>query len=249
MQEEVARLFPGLTTRRLDGDTAKEEEGGAHIANEFSKGACNVIIGTQFAFKFFPESGAFDYSAVVMSDGILSIPDFRAQERVYEIVHAVKRMARTSCVVQTYRPQLPLFAQVAEDNWDAFAQDELSLRKALGWPPFVQIIKLSYEHKDSVHAEQEAKILKSKLDLQLQHILGQQNVKTQNYPLPITHYSFVLGPAPAFIAKVRNTYSWYLIVKWPVDEKGNPRNLVLRNRLLDMAGKGWDIDVDPVDLV
>lgn len=243
LQEELMRLFPKLAVRRLDGDTAKEEGGAAYITKEFREGACNVIIGTQFALKFFPDSGAFDYSAVVMSDGILSIPDFRAQERVYEIIHVVRRMARTSCVVQTYRPQLPLFAQAAQDSWDAFARDELALRKALGWPPFVQIIKLSYAHKDSIRAEQEAKALKNKLELQTKHF-----EHDSRFQIPDSQFQ-ILGPAPAFISKVRNAYMWYLILKWPVDEKGNPRNLVLRNRFLDLAGKGWNVDVDPIDLV
>ena len=57
----------------------------------------------------------------------------------------------------------------------------------------------------------------------------------------------ILGPAPAFIAKNKNLYPWYIILKLPKILR-EEKNLPLRGRLLEIVPKEWDIDVNPIDI-
>jgi len=234
VEEEIIRLAPERTVVRMDGDRAPSEEKQNEIFTSFREGNADIMIGTQLALK--PELlPTIAYTGIVTMDPLLSLPDFRINERIYYMVDMLCAIAKKKCILQTYRPETPVFLQALQGDWKKFEEHEHAMRKALRWPPYSHIVKLTYNHSNAKDAEEEAQKLKTKLELQIQHI-GASN------------YVRILGPAPAFIPKVRGKYVWYMIIKWEI-EKDEPKNLPLRNRLLEVVSRGWDIDVDPSDIV
>ena len=234
VEEEITRLAPERTVVRMDGDRAPSEEKKNEIFTSFREGNADILIGTQLALK--PELlPTIAYTGIVTMDPLLSLPDFRINERIYYMVDMLRAIAKKKCILQTYRPETPVFLQALRGDWKKFEEHEHAMRRALHWPPYSHIVKLAYNHSSAKSAEEEAQKLKTKLDLQIQHI-GASN------------YVRILGPAPAFIPKVRGKYVWYMIIKWKI-EGGEPKNLPLRNRLLEVVSRGWDIDVDPSDIV
>lgn len=234
VEEEIARLFPQKTVLRMDSDNAPSHEAQNKIFESFREKSASILIGTQLALKseLLPPIA---YSGIVTIDPLLSLPDFRINERIYYIIDTLRTITEKQCLLQTYRPETPVFLQALQGTWKKFEKHEHVMRKALRWPPYSHIVKLTYTHKDSNIAEEEAQKLKTKLDLQI-HNIGASN------------YVRILGPAPAFIPKTRGKYVWYMILKWEI-ENNEPKNLPLRNRLLEVISRGWDIDVDPSDIV
>lgn len=244
VENEVKRIAPHLNIIRLDTDSVASAEAQAEILKDFQKGRYQILIGTKLAFKEYllPR---LDASAVVMYDTLLNLPAYRSSESVYETIWRLRQLTRDKVLVQTYNPEIPLFSYMRDDSFEPFFKGELEKRKALHYPPFSQLIKLTYGHPDEQKAEEEAKILKQKLEVQLEALTNGN--KKNHRPQAISHLQ-ILGPAPAFIPRVRGRYLWYILIKWP-KKNGKIKDLSLRNRLLDIVPKEWDIDVDPIDIV
>ena len=240
VMEEVNKIAPYLKSARLDSDMNVNAES---VLSNFKRGKFNVLVGTRLALKE-PLLPLLDYSAMIMADTTLNLPAFNSSEQVYEILFRFRALTKKKVWVQTYHADLSLFSRAGETDFKNFFRDELVKRKLLNYPPFAQLIKLTYAHKNDKIAEQEAQITKQKLEIQLKAL---QN--NSDYKLSTVNYQIILGPAPAFIPKVANKYIWYMLIKWPKNEKGEVQDIKLRNRLLSVVGKDWDIDVDPVDVV
>ncbi|MEX0916591.1 MAG: hypothetical protein WDZ44_00590, partial [Candidatus Spechtbacterales bacterium] len=118
---------------------------------------------------------------------------------------------------------------------EPFFENQLTLRKILGWPPFASITQLVFAHKSAETAKREVVVAKKKLDEQLAHLAAPTGVA-------------ILGPSPAMGKRERNTYRWYILIKWPRGEDGTILELEKRNRLLSVISPRWDITVDPIDI-
>ncbi|MBI2462641.1 MAG: primosomal protein N' [Candidatus Spechtbacteria bacterium] len=240
VQEEIEILFPELKVCRIDSDAAQTFEAQREIIKDFNEGKYDVLIGTHFSLKPLAYSPVA-YSAIISIDPLLSLPDYRMGERVFDIVQKLRAMCAKEYAVQTYHPEAPVLQLAMQNKWNEFARQEIPLRKMLKWPPFSQIIRLAYEHKDSNRAQQDVLTTKKRLETQIKYL-------AKDYPSVMPAVQ-LLGPSPAFVPKVNNWFLWYIIVKWPVARLGDPVEIEARNRLLDILPKGWDIDVDPIDLI
>ncbi|MEX2008436.1 MAG: primosomal protein N' [Candidatus Spechtbacterales bacterium] len=238
--EEVADCAPNLVVARLDSDIAPTREEQEHILADFREGDTNVLVATALALKEHALP-TLDTSAIIMLDTVLTLPAYRSGERVFSMVAFLRLFTKSNLFVQTYHPQLPLFALAQASDATPFYEKELAKRKALRWPPFVQLVKLTYSHRDAEYAEREAVALKRKLEAQTARLARSSKLETQSFS--------VLGPAPGFIPRVAGKNIWYILVKWPLNKDGSVRNLQLRNHLLSVVPPGWDVDVDPLDVV
>ena len=184
-----------------------------------------------------------NWAGIITLDPILSIPDFSMGERIFETLQKIGEVAKNKIILQTYVSENYLLKNIlgmyntdarpgpASVSFEKFAEKELKMRKALSFPPFSQIIKISYAHANPQKAEQEAKVLKNKLDLQL-----------NNYKIPASKLQ-ILGPAPAFVPRQKNRYIWQIMLKSKIQD------LALRNKLLRVVPSDWKIDVDPIEML
>ncbi len=152
IEELTSRLFPDARVERLDLDTTRNKGETDRILNSFSKGKTDILIGTQLVAKGldFRNVGLV---GVISADSSLNIPDYRSTERTFQLVTQVSGRAgrgdrRGRVVVQSY--DTGNFALKAAENNDykAFYDSEIALRKLMDYPPFSDLILAEFTSED-----------------------------------------------------------------------------------------------------
>jgi primosomal protein N' (replication factor Y) len=142
--ETVRELFPRARVVRMDSDTTTRVGDHARLLDEFAERG-DVLVGTQMVAKGldFP---TVTLACVVAADIGLHAPDFRASERTFDLITQVAgrsgRARAGEAIVQTYAPAHPAIVFAAHHDYDGFAAQELEERRALGYPPFAQLLYL-----------------------------------------------------------------------------------------------------------
>ncbi len=230
---ELHRLFPGITTARLDSDALRKRGVLEKIIQEFRDHKIDILVGTQIIAKGhdFPN---VDLVGVILADLSLNIIDFRAGERTFSLLTQVagrsgrgRRGGRV--IIQTYNPEHYTIQTSLKQDYPSFYSQEIERRKILELPPFSQLIKLELRHKDQNKAEQKAYRIKELLE-------GFANRDFE-----------ILGPAPHPVPRLRGEYRWDLIIK--------SKNLASTLRLLyniigfriRFEGVKLIVDVDPYE--
>ncbi len=215
---------------RLDSDIAEKPEQQQKIINKFNKFPNAILIGTQMLID--KGINPADLVAIISIETLLNLPDYRSSEQVFRIITQLHTMSKKYFYVQTYNPDNFVFKTALDNNWEKFYNKEIEIRKSLKYPPFSQIIKLSFKHKNPKKANQEARILFTKLNQQIKSQLRSKRSKID-----------LLGPVPAFIPKIAGKYQWHIVIKSQI------KNLKTRNKLLKIIPPYWEIEVDSSSLL
>ena len=225
----VQRGYPHVDVLRWDRDVATSPRAHEDILTRFRTGEAQVLVGTQMIAKglHFP---SVSLVGVVSADVGLSIPDYRAGERAFQLLLQVAgRAGRGSSegkvIIQTFQPENYAVQAAATQDYQAFYLREMAYRRMQGNPPYGRLIRLVFSHTNLARCEAEAIKLASKL-------------RQQQAEWDITDAE-ILGPMPAFPTRLRGRFRWHIILRGT-----NPRSL------LDKVNvpKGWVVDVDPVAL-
>lgn len=201
LQEELVKLLPSVRVVRMDQDTTGGKMAYDRILDSFSKGEYDILLGTQMVAKGHDVKNVTAVG-IIAADSILNLPDFRAAERVYALLtQAAGRAGRGDkpgrVVVQTYNPEHYAVQAGAAHDYNAFYEAEIVFRKALCYPPYGQIIKLTAQADE----ECKARCLADKIINELGQRLG-ANAKTE-----------VIGPFPAPIAKMNDIFRMNIVIK------------------------------------
>jgi primosomal protein N' (replication factor Y) (superfamily II helicase) len=152
LESELARRVPGLERIRLDADTAAKP-GALHEALErFANAQAAALIGTQMVAKghHFPGVAV---AAVVDADTGLAFPDFRAEERTFQLVTQLAgrsgRDAPGVVLVQTFQPDATPIAYAVRHDVPGFLAQELARREELSYPPFSHLVSLVVSGADA----------------------------------------------------------------------------------------------------
>jgi primosomal protein N' (replication factor Y) len=150
--EEIARLIPEARIERLDGDTSTSERAFKRIVTRFDSGEADILVGTQILTKGF-DFGGVTTVGILNADNLLTMPDFRASERAFQLMMQVagragRRNDRGRVVIQTSQPKHPVIRFVATGDYHAMANSELAERQAFGYPPYSHLIRLLMRHED-----------------------------------------------------------------------------------------------------
>jgi primosomal protein N' (replication factor Y) len=229
VEGEVQALFPHARTLRWDWETTRQK--GAHdiILSHFINHHADILIGTQMIAKGL-DLPLVTLVGVVLADVGLSLPDVRSAERTFQILTQVAGRAGRSplggqVVLQTFLPDHYVILAASRHDYQAFYQRELEYRRELHYPPFSQLVRLEYRHRDPERAESSAHSLAG----QIQAWIRQENhVETE-----------LVGPVPCFFARIGGLYRWQLVLRGP-----DPASL-LRGRALG----DWRIEVNPPSLL
>ena len=145
LESELARTLPGLERVRLDADTAAARGGLEAALERFAASRSIVLIGTQMVAKGHHFPGV-EVAAVVDADAGLAFPDFRAEERTFQLVTQLAgrsgRDAPGRVLVQTFQPDALPFAFALRHDVAGFLAHELTRREELGYPPFSNLVTL-----------------------------------------------------------------------------------------------------------
>lgn len=225
IESELTKMFPRSRTARFDADTAAKEA--AHVRyQDLYDGKIDIIIGTQMLAKGF-DLPKLAVVGVVQADSGLLMPDFQAEERVFQLIYQViGRVGRQNhsgkAIIQTFNPEHPAIAAAVARDYSSFYQNEILHRQIEGFPPYRYLLKLTCVYrteKGAIEASQKmAKVLRKRYpDLE------------------------VLGPTPAFYEHLGGKYRWQLVVK--------SRQ---RSQLVAIAKQmpaPWQFDIDPTSLL
>jgi primosomal protein N' (replication factor Y) len=145
LERELERELPELQLIRLDADAVARPEELAASLRRFSDAQGAVLLGTQMVAKGHHFEGV-ELAAVVDADTGLGLPDFRAEERTFQLITQLAgrsgRDAPGRVIVQTFQPDARPIAYAARHDVSRFLTEELERRKALGYPPFAHIVRI-----------------------------------------------------------------------------------------------------------
>ncbi len=232
-EAEISQM-PGVNVLRMDQDSTAGKLAHETILRRFAAKEANVLLGTQMVAKGHDIANV-TLVGILASDSTLNLPDFRASERGFALLtQAAGRAGRGeepgTVVLQTYDPENPVIRLAARQDYDTFAQRELTLRKDLFYPPYSEILKLTVVDKE----EEKAWELADRLADFLRETVPQMPEKTE-----------VMGPFPAGVAKVRDLYRMSVVVKSAAMEK--VKEQLLQSEFKTM--KNIYFDVGPVNSI
>lgn len=160
VEELIRARIPGIRVSRLDSDTATGAKSHWEILGRFARGESDILLGTQMVAKGhdFPD---VTLVVVLAADMGLSMPDFRAAERVFQLVtQAAGRAGRGGepgeVVIQAASGHRALEAACRHD-YPAFAEDEMQVRESLGYPPFGYMVRFLWSGLDAERTERSAR--------------------------------------------------------------------------------------------
>ncbi len=197
----LSALFPEARLARMDRDTTRAKAAHQRILRALGNGDIDVLVGTQMIAK------GHDYPnitlvGVVSADASLSMPDFRAPERLFQLLTQVAGRAGRGerpghVLIQTYRPEHDSVTFTCGHDFTGFFRHETARRRDVLYPPFSRLARLIVESPKAEQAE----------------ATSQRIGQTLQRQIPIRSDVTILGPAEAPIAKLHDRYRWHLLVK------------------------------------
>lgn len=202
--DELIQVLPEARILRMDVDTTRKKGAHEKILEAFGKGEADILLGTQMIAKGldFPN---VTLVGVLNADTSLNLPDFRAAERTFQLLTQVAGRAGRAekegeVLIQTYNPKNYAIQLAKDQNYEAFYQYEMGVRKQLSYPPYYFTVGLTLSHKEEERviqlAYQALSLLKAGLSDQVQ----------------------ILGPTPKPIARTHNLYHYQILVKYRFEE-------------------------------
>ncbi|MEO6398123.1 MAG: primosomal protein N', partial [Tepidiformaceae bacterium] len=226
---EARERFPDARVARWDGDVSNRKGSHERIMNALECGEIDILVGTQMLAKGL-DLPAMTVVGVVDADVGLSLPDYHAHERSFQLLSQVagragRRDLPGHVFIQTYEPTASPIVSAARHDYRGFYAREIAHRRRAGYPPFTRLVRLTFHHRSQEHGLQEASRVAGDLRLQ-RDAAGRAEPD-------------VLGPTVAYIARLRGDYRWQLLLRGR-----EPAALLSSVRL----GTGWSVDVDPASL-
>jgi primosomal protein N' (replication factor Y) len=145
LETELAKQTPRLVPIRLDADTAQKPEALTAALRQFAETDRAVLLGTQMVAKGHHFSGVA-LAAVIDADTALGVPDFRADERTFQLLTQLAgrsgRDAPGRVLIQTFQPDSRPIELAARHDVPRFLAGELERRRSLGYPPFRHLVRI-----------------------------------------------------------------------------------------------------------
>lgn len=236
LEESLEQLLPGFQVARMDQDSTQSRSAFDRLLQGMARGSTDILVGTQMVTKGLDFENV-TFVSVFDIDRILHYPDFRANERAFQLLSQIagragRRLERGKVLIQTRNPKHPVLKLVAENNAADFYRQETEHRRNFGFPPFSRLIRITARHKEEPRALSAARQLESAIARSL-------------------NPAWLSGPETPVIPRLRNQYIFHISLKIP---EGNSlsfvKDVILENiRWMegrkDHPGIQWLIDVDP----
>ena len=195
--EHLHSHFPEARVSRMDLDTTRNKDAYQEIIEDFAGHNTDILIGTQMVSKGLDFANV-SMVGVVNADSLLHFPDFRANERAFNMLvqvagRAGRRNEQGQVFIQTSDAANPLLKFISSQDYSGYYEYELEQRRRFGYPPFTKIIMLYVKHRE----EAEAARLATRYTGELQKVFGTR----------------VLGPAKPSVARISNYYIQTIMLK------------------------------------
>lgn len=203
IEEEIKQQFPHARVARFDWDALKQKNKFKELITSFEHRQIDILVGTQMVVKGL-DFEHVNLVGVLSADSLLSFPDYRVNERVFQLLEQVSGRAgrkddQGRVLIQTQRADHPIIKLVEEHNYEKFYELEQQHRKDFVYPPYCKLIRITLKHKEQSQAAKAGLLLVSKL------------TEMDNIHL--------IGPAEPPVARVRNQYLQEILIKLPKSSK------------------------------
>jgi primosomal protein N' (replication factor Y) len=240
VEEELSKKFPQLRFARVDSDSMRHSRDYEQTLGKFARGELKVLLGTQMIAK------GLDYPnvtlvGVISGDTALSLPDFRAAERTFQLITQVAGRAGRGdapgrVVLQTFMPDDPTIRSALKQDFIGFAKAELAHRQSVGLPPFTRMVRIIVRDQELEKASAYAEELAAK-------IIAAAEIDPPSAEMRIR------GPMPCAIGRIAGYYRVQIVLS-------SLRSSRLQQVLAAVREKGdlarserVAVDVDPVSLL
>lgn len=216
VEDELSYYFPDARIERIDSDSISRKGALGFILNNFRKGEIDILVGTQMVSK------GLDFSnvtlvGVIAAETSLWLPDFRADERTFQLLTQVSGRAGRSkaegeVIIQTQNDKHFVLQKVIANDYQTFYEHEIVIRERMGYPPFSRLCLIEARDENETDARGAIDEFYSCL------IKHQRGLK-------------ITPPSEAIIAKIKKNYRFHILIK--SDRKVDPGGALLRNCVLN----------------
>ncbi len=241
VEQELTQLLPEARILRMDTDTTSAKSSYETLLGKFRRHEADVLLGTQMVTKGhdFPD---VTLVGVLLADASLYLDDFRAAERTFAMLtQVIGRAGRGKkegvAVIQTNNPDNECIKFACAQDYKAFYESEIRLRKLLVFPPFCDIALLTLSSPDEKELLKASKLMSDKI---CEHMKGEYS------DLPLMVY----GPFEAPVYKVDNKYRMRMVIKC----RANKRCRAMLSDVLKYFsssgahGLSLSVDINPTNL-
>jgi primosomal protein N' (replication factor Y) len=237
LEEELAKKFPKARIARVDSDSMASRDY-YHLLKDFSDGRIDILAGTQMLAKglHFPNVTVV---GIISADTCLYLPDFRANERTFQLISQVAGRAGRSekkgvVFIQTFFADQPAIQFALKGDFAGFVEEELKHRRACNLPPFWRLAAVVMRDRDFDRLQAVCKVMRERMD----EIVEQNKLAVK-----------VRGPMPAVISRIQRFHRMQIIVQSPDAATMQKLFSILRRDKTSSGGVKVAIDVDPVNLL
>ena len=232
VEEEISLFFPKARVARLDIDISRSKQRLENLLEDFKEGKIQILVGTQIVTKGF-DFEKLNLIGVIHADNLFSFTDYKTQERAFQTLMQIcgragrRKDADSKVILQTYNPKDILYKYLLAQDWEAFIEQELLMRKQFIYPPFCSMLKIIIRHQKE-----------ELLNIYANKIVGK---------LKEAFKSIVLGPTVPQISRIRNQYIKEVLIKLPKNSELAVNKLkiqeILDRELLLLSNKNFRIDI------
>lgn len=216
VEDELQFYFPNARISRIDSDSVTKKSYLSNLLLSFGKGDIDILVGTQMVSK------GLDFSrvtlvGVISAETTLWLPDFRADERTFQLLTQVAGRAGRSkiageVIIQTYNEKHFALQKVLQNDYDGFYKREIVDRERMGYPPFTRLALIETKDKSDQKAKGAA-------------IDFRKSLKKFEKHLKISE------PTTALIYKLKGFYRYHILIK--SSRKTDPAGKLLRRAVIE----------------
>ncbi|MDD6228802.1 MAG: primosomal protein N' [Bacteroidales bacterium] len=195
--EDVQEAFPDARISRMDLDTTRNKDSYQQIIESFSNHETDILVGTQMISKGL-DFEKVNVVGVASADTLLNFPDFRSDERAFNMLEQVagragRRQEKGTVVIQTSKPDNEVLGHVVRHDYTGFYSQEIEHRRQFNYPPFTKVINIYLKNKDARALDRASATYAA----ELRAVFGNR----------------VLGPQKPFVSRVALWYIQGLMLK------------------------------------
>lgn len=236
IEEEIKKIFPNARVQRFDWDSLKIKNKYAETIRQFERQEIDILVGTQMIVKGL-DFEHVNLVGVLSADKLLSYPDFRVNEKAFQMIEQVAGRAgrkddKGVVLIQLFNTSHPILSFIKHHDYQGFFEAEIKTRKEFLYPPYVRLIKINLKHKN-------AEIVKRAADKLFNDLQD----------LPKTVF---FGPAEPSIARIKTYYMQEILLKTNKDaqhlreiKKIISHKIALLSTTANFTTVYVNVDVDP----
>ncbi len=235
VEQELSDLLPDSSILRMDTDTTSSRYSYEEMLGKFRRHEADVLLGTQMVTKGhdFPD---VTLVGVLLADASLYLSDYRAAERTFAMLtQVIGRAGRAEkageAVIQTNNPEHECIRLACAQDFEAFYNAEIRLRKALVFPPFCDIVLAMLTSSEEIELLRASAILSEKM---------KEFLEGDYRDVPAVIY----GPFEAPVYKVENKFRMRMVIKCRLNKRSRALFDALLRFFSESAGKGLTLSVD-----